>query len=89
MRSTSAAEIGQLYGVSFTKSDSGTSPSPVYRDGLLIVTAPMAHSQCTVTVPGRADALGGSAHAAWRTMQRKPMWQVEVSIPWAMRAAGR
>jgi len=27
--------------------------------------------------------------AAAGTMQRKPRWQVEVSIPWAMRAAGR
>jgi hypothetical protein len=26
---------------------------------------------------------------AGRTMQRKPRWQVEVSIPWAIRAAGR
>ena len=24
-----------------------------------------------------------------RTMQRKPMWQVAVSMPWARRAAGR
>jgi len=24
-----------------------------------------------------------------RTTQRKPMWQVEVSMPWAMRAEGR
>jgi len=33
------------------------------------------------------------AYQGWdgttRTMQRKPMWQVEVSIPCAIRAAGR
>ncbi len=38
----------------------------------------------------QADAKGaGQSQGSTRTMQRKPMWQVEVSIPWAMRAAGR
>lgn len=36
------------------------------------------------------DAKGAEqSQGSTRTMQRKPMWQVEVSIPWAMRAAGR
>ena len=37
----------------------------------------------------RCGSLPVTVHAAGRMMQRNPRWQVEVSIGWGIRAAGR